>query len=1039
MRFGILIVALDLFFLISRSKFLMEKIYISKNGSVGFESSMNYRTDTTRLSVLVVTILLVGSSFAFLPAFASSGARTNAANNSPTANGAPPSLSAIPNVIFGAPSPAQAFAVTVTNPSSNAYAITSITIVAPSGWTFSGSVNCGTANTLLGSPGAASSTAIQCTSGSGTGLPPGFSTTLHLGTLAGPSAPATSPPVQGIFTSLVVDSGSSSASYAGGSVTVWAIAPAHITSTSWGSATTFTAGGAALTVTTQLNTTQAGVPIVWTIPTGVSYPASGFTTSFSPATSTTGSTGAATTTWTPSNGAGDVTHVNATIGTNTATSANSALSLTTVAGAPTKVSFYFTYAGSHITTDYLGGANKTVVSSTLYAESYASGTSEISLALSDSFGNAVGFGSVTSITLTGVGGQFLQGGSLFTTLTGTSSGTNTGGHFNIVGATSPMPLSFTSATYVQSSGYGAIGEISASVVSSGVTYTGSSGQIVTSALGTLATVTTNPTPTVKAGTSILVEDFLNTGIANYYQPGVPITLNLCTSPCATTAHYDGKFANGASSITLTTNSSGVGGGVESLMPANTTVGDVAIFNATATAPTNAASTNKLAGAASTPVTTVAGSIATLVVNIAAGTGNTAGPNLKYIVNGTTAYVSAAYADAYGNLVANAPSNQIQIALAASAGALSATSVYISAGDLSTNATTPNPGFGAILWTLPNTVGTTATITASANVNGKAVQGTGSVTTVSASPSINVTSPKPVSGVLYAPSTFVTFQGYANATVGSASTTITTVGYKVGTGGWLSISTTVAHNTVWTVPIVLVAGLNTVQFNVTDSAGKTTVGPSYQVLVDSSVPTFGTITVANGTSTATVNVTATQGDLNASSVTATANGTAVAASSITVTGTNNIGHSVTYVVTVKNLAKGSQTLVVSAKTLAGLSNSATATVTSAGGGTVCTSGCSSTISYPSPAKYQLFGTYRAVNVTITNTQSTSMTVVVLAVFHNAAGQTLQVGTSTATVAAGASTTAFVVSNQPSGTYSVNVFVWSTSGSSLSSSQTITVTY
>jgi len=711
-----------------------------------------------------------------------------------------------------------------------------------------------------------------------------------------------------------------------------------------------------------------------------------------------------------------------------------------MAGAPTKVSFYFTYAGNTVATDYLGGLNRTVVSSTLYAESYATGTSEISLALSDSFGNAVGFGAVTQIVITGVGGQFDQSGVLQTTLTGTVGGSGAG-HFSITGAPSPMPLSFVpSTTYVQSSGYGAIGEISASVVSNSVTYTGSSGQIITSALGTLAQVTTNTGPSapgqVKAGSSITVEDFLNTGIVNYYQAGVPITLNLCTSPCATTAHYDGKFANGASSITLTTNSTGVGGGVQALMPANTTLGDVAYFNATATAPTNAAPTATLTAAVSTSVTTIAGSIATLVINVAASGSHTPGPNIKYVVNGTTAYVSAAYADAYGNLVTVAPTNQIQIALAASAGALSATSVYIAANDLSTNATTPTVGFGSILWTLPNTVGTTATITASANVNGKAVQGTGSVATVSASPSINVTSPKPISGILYAPSTFVTFQGFANATIGSASTTVNTIGYKVGTGGWLSVSTNIAHNTVWTVPIVLVTGLNTVQFNVTDSAGLTTVSPSYQVLVDSSVPTFGTITVANGSSTATVNVTAAQGDLNASSVTATANGTAVASSSISVTGTNNVAHSVTYVVSVSNLAKGTWTLVVSAKTLAGLSASATATVT------VTTSGGNTTpgsISFPATPKYQKLSQYNGVNVTVTNTQPTSITAIVFAVFRNSAGQPLQVATGSVTVAAGATIEAFVPTSLPSGTYAVTVFVWSTSGSSLSSTEQITVTF
>jgi len=768
--------------------------------------------------------------------------------------------------------------------------------------------------------------------------------------------------------------------------------------------------------------------------TNVAYPSAGYTSTLSPSSSVTGGTGTATTTWTPSNDAlaPDNTHITTTIGTSAILGTTADL-VTTIAGAPSKVTFYFENPAAPSATDYLG--NRSVIGSTLYAQSIIAGTSEIALALSDAFGNPVGFGAVTQIVLAGVGGQFDQSGVLQTTLTGTPGGSGAG-HFSITGAPSPMPLSFVpSTTYVQSSGYGAIGELSATVTSGGVQYTGSSGQLVTSALGTLSSVTTNPTPSAQAGNSITVMDFLNTGIANYYQLGVPITLNLCTSPCATTSHYDGKFtSNGAASITLTSNSTG---GVEATMPANTTVGNVAIFNASAPAPTNAASTHMLTGAASASVTTVPGAISTLVVNIAAGTGlGTSGPNLKDVVNGTTAYVSVAYADAFGNLVTTAPANQIQIALAASAGALSATQVYIAAHDLSTNATTPTVGFGSILWTLPNTVGTTATITGSGNVNGKAVQGTGSVMTVSAYPTINVTSPKPVSGVLYAPSTFVTFQGFANATIGSASTNIVTVGYKVGTGGWLSISTAVQHNPLWTVPLVLVNGINTVQFNVTDSAGKTTVSPAYQVLVDSSVPTFGTLAVVNGTSTAKVNVTAAQGDLNASSVSATANGTAVAASSISVSGTNNNAHSVTYVVSVNNLAKGTWTLVVSAKTLAGLSGSVTATVTVASSSTGGTPG---SFSFPSTPKYYKLSVYNTVNVTVTNTQASSLTAIVFAVFHNSAGQTLQVSTSSVTVPAGSTATAFVPTTLASGTYSVNVFVWSTTGSSLSSSEQITVTF
>jgi len=598
-----------------------------------------------------------------------------------------------------------------------------------------------------------------------------------------------------------------------------------------------------------------------------------------------------------------------------------------------------------------------------------------------------------------------------------------------------MPLSFIpSTTYVQASGYGAVGEVSASVVSGGVTYTGSSANLVTSALGTISSVTTNPTGTVSAGSSILVEDFLNTGLG-VQQQGVPVTLNLCTSPCATTKSYDGKFANGASSITLTTNNTattGTAGGVQASMAANTTLNSVAIFNATAADPTNLASTHVLTAGASPSVTTTPGAIATLVVNIAAGTGlGTSGPNLKTIVNGSTAYVDAAYADAYNNLVTVAPSNQIQIGLAASTGALSATQVYIQAHQLSTNAT---GSFGAILWTLPNTIGTVATITASANVNGRAVQGTSSLTTVSAYPTINVTSPKVVTGTLYAPSSFVTFQGIANATSGSASTTIATIGYKVGTGGWLSASTTSAHNVVWTVPIVLSSGLNTVQFNVTDSAGKTTVTSAYTVLVDSSVPTFGAIKLVANTSSANVNVTSSEGDLNATSVTATANGTAIAASRISVTGTNNPGSSVTYLVTISGLSAGTWNLAVSAKTLAGLSGSATGTVTV-------------TVTGPPPAQtFTITGLAsgstpvgKGVNATLTNQGTSSYTAYGYLVVKNSTGSTVYIGIANfGTIAPGGKVTLPIPYVLSPGSYTATVYVFTPTGAPVATQESLSFT-
>jgi len=644
----------------------------------------------------------------------------------------------------------------------------------------------------------------------------------------------------------------------------------------------------------------------------------------------------------------------------------------------------------------------------------------VTLSLSDAFANPVTFsGAITNITLTGVGGQFLSGANLFSTI---SCGTVVAGNSHFACPNSGTSLVLPKS-YLQSAIYGAVGEIAGTIFEGATQYTGSSGNIVTGTLGTLAQTGPTSATAVKAGSSVLVQDSISGG----FQSGVPVTLNLCVSPCATTKGYDAKFSNGLSSITVTTNSTG---GVESLVAVNTTSGSIAYFNATAAAPLTSASTRTIASAISAAVTTTPGAISTLVVNIAAGTPPSTGPNIKSIVNGSTAYVDAAYADAYNNLVTSAPSNQIQIGLAASVGALSATQVYIQANQLSTNA---SGSFGSILWTLPSTVGTTATITASANVNGKAVQGTGSVTTVSAYPSINVTSPKVISGVLYSSTAFVTFQGIANATAGSASTTIATIGYKLGTGGWSSITTANLHNIVWTIPIVLASGLNTVTFNTTDSAGKTTVSPAWSVLVDTSAPTFGAIKLVANTSSANVNVTSAEGDLNATSVSATANGTAIAASQIAVSGTNKPGSSVTYLVTVSGLAAGTWSLTVSAKTLAGLSASAsgTVTVTVTGpptGSTFTISGVSSGATPFGPG----------VNATLTNAGTSSYTAIVYVVVKGTAG-TVYIGVANfGTIAPGGKVTLSVPVVLAAGSYTGTVYAFTPSGVAVAAQQTVSIT-
>jgi len=169
-------------------------------------------------------------------------------------------------------------------------------------------------------------------------------------------------------------------------------------------------------------------------------------------------------------------------------------------------------------------------------------------------------------------------------------------------------------------------------------------------------------------------------------------------------------------------------------------------------------------------------------------------------------------------------------------------------------------------------------------------------------------------------------------------------------------------------------------------------------------------------------------LNATSVQAWTNGTLVPSSSVTVTGTNNPGSSVTYQVSISNLATGTWSLKVAARTLAGSLGSTTATVTV----TAVTS--QTAFTFPSTASSCTLGTYNAVCVSVMNTQSAAITGVVFAVVHNAQGQTVQVATSTvSSLAAGSSTTAYVVLSVPAGTYTVNVFVWSSTGASISTEQ------
>lgn len=530
------------------------------------------------------------------------------APSSSTNNANPPALAGAPYVIVGTGvSPGTTFGVNVTNPASNAFAITSITIIAPgasSGFSFTDSgATCGTANILLGTIGAASQNAIQCTAGTGTGLPPGFSQVITLGGLIGPVVAASAAPSIGTFTSLVVDSSGTGESYSGSSFNVYSIAPdiSIAVTLSNSPATTFTAGSSAITVTATLGSGQVGVPLVFSFSAGSSYPASGFTSTIAPS-STLSSGSTTTTSWTPSNHAGDATGIKVTLG-NSAITATSSTSLTTIAGAPSEVSFYFTNTGTTYTSDYL--TNPVTVAGTVYA---TPGTTTISLSLADAYANAVTFSSsITAMTVSASGGEFL----LATPQTLEASFSCLTGAGNIVCPTSGTSLIFGTnvnsrsdgaITYVQSSLYGATGTLSASITTALATYTGTSGNIITSALDstlhspylinssqTAAQISGNVF--VQVGTSLSVYEKITDPI----QQGVPITLNFCAACSGSSAGYDSAIPGFISSETLYTNSSGM---VQETLPINSTAGSTAVFNATMAGPTTVSTTNTVSSGVS---------------------------------------------------------------------------------------------------------------------------------------------------------------------------------------------------------------------------------------------------------------------------------------------------------------------------------------------------------------------------------------------------------------------------------------------------------
>ena len=970
----------------------------------------------------------------------------------------------------------QNFVITLGNPNPNAYTITGFSINGPSGWTITGCTAGGFLVTCHFTSSAATFSVSQFTVGTAAGVPPGSTDTLTITATVGTASGTY--PFTSTFTSKVQDA-SAVDFYNGPPFSVLVVdSTTHITVVTPAASANYAAGSPALTETATVACTvsatcpsghEAGIPIVFTAP---GYLA-GTVFSFSPGTASTDSSGVATTVFQPSNHAGDATTVSAAIGSSAFASVASVGTITTVAGAPTEIAWTLTSSNPKNGNHYITTQGTTVngVSATFTGATMAA--TGASFAIADKFGNGVDFSTATltytvSLTALSGGGRFDATG-LPSVISCKNGGNWQAGGVDIANpAVTPCPVAGTSANlpfpYFQSSLYGAIGEFSASVTgtlnSASYAGAGQSNLLITSTFAgaspvpTIALITGVTLPNVPAGKSVNVTATLATA-----QAGVPVTLFLDKTTSYETvagakdyganSMLTAGFSGGLFRVSTTTRSNGL---AAAMFTIDTNAGSAAFYQANVTAPTDASLTNSLgisadsAGAASlcaaavVTVCTIAGSPTTFTV-LTYYDNLLAFPASHAATSGTL-YVNVVISDAYGNVATNTAATAIQIGLTASCGStclLSATTVYITSGGKDTQSS-----FGPITWTMPSGTGS-VTLTASGVLSGvQKTSAPATVAVVSPKPTLAITSPVPMSGVIYSGSGNVVFSGGANASIGYASTgplavTITSITYKIDTGAVQTAPISSANKITFSVAATMAAGKHTITFNATDSKGNVATGQSYTVLVDTAAPTvkFTTANNANISGTSSSTVTATivvaQGDLNMSSVVASVNGTALTSSHVTVSGTNTLGTSTTYTVTIGGLSTGTDVLGLSASSLAGLTGTATGItvhVTVAAGQSFVVSGT------PSAGK---LGQYNGVNVAYQNLNPTTQTIVIFAVWQTSAG-TVGISTSSATVGAGATTSAFIVEpvGLASGTYTVNIFVWTTSNQPVSVTTTITVT-
>jgi len=722
------------------------------------------------------------------------------------------------------------------------------------------------------------------------------------------------------------------------------------------------------------------------------------------------------------------------LGTGTATAKlalpapiTSVVTITTGAGVPSTVAFTSNLAFS-TSKFYNTTANAIPTFDTVKYATVPAGLGGATASATDAFGNMITWSAAPKCT-------FLAFGGLFDTGASTSSASD---NSTAIPADCTTTTATTDKGYFQSSGYGTTGYLQASISGKylGTQYSvsGLTRNILTSVFDSTATTPTfTVTSPQKAGASVTVTYSLTTGNA---QSGVKVQLLAFNS----TKPYNGFFVGGngpptktnPANVTVTTDSTGKAVATFSLA---TNKSQSVTFKAQFTRLDNSAPYKHTIGpgSATTVIATIAGTVAQFVVKAAFDSPLTL-TTTKVAPTGTL-YVDVGVSDQYGNIPTSCIAQpQIQITLNnAGLGTLSATSVYIPAGVCRTSSA---GGFGPITWTFPSgtVVGSSAALTASGLYSGST-----SMTVVSASPTLTVTLPKKAGdGNSYSSVSGIGFTGSAAPSAGlPPATVLSKVFFTVDTGA----QTLASGTTGWTFITTLTAGKHTVNIFVNDTLQHVSPATTYTVIVDTTAPTitFTTLTGSKLTSgTVTATITDAQGTLNATLVTASYNSTSVAASSISVVGANNPGTSVTYTVTISGIPNGHWTVTLNAKDLAG--NVAAATSISVTITLQTDKSFTNPVSTP-PTSCTSLG-YTGVCSTWTNNLPTTQTVNVWAVAYNSKNQVLFATFSQLTFTVGGSNTVFVAlsSTLPSGTYTVQVFVITTTGVSVSPagiSATVTV--